>query len=184
LHDSTYRTQQQRPGELVLGWAFRKGQRVVKATRVKLRCEILAVVHQTLGSEFDVRSVTFRSGSIEIFVVIGAVYYAVSRYKNFVESIELATSQIAGAVQRFFNAATPMGSVNVVANWQPGPGLVRLETAERPKSLDTGWAYPLLWYVILSHAALLSLSIYLLVEKSGLAPVVQRPPPIFSWGNK
>src|SRR4051794_35171353 len=67
--------------------------------RGRLAPQMLATTHQALGPEFDVRSISLARGSIEIFVTIGAVYYALSRYKNFVDSIELLASQLAGVVR-------------------------------------------------------------------------------------
>jgi hypothetical protein len=50
-----------------------------------LHSKISAAVRQHLGIEFEVRSITFGTGSIEMLVIIGTAYYVVSRYKNFVE---------------------------------------------------------------------------------------------------
>jgi hypothetical protein len=102
-------------------------------------------------------------GSIEILVTIGAVYYAISRYKNFVESIELLASQLTGVVRRFLERAMPIKELAVSATWEPGAGLIRLEV-EHPVPVAASWAYPLLWYVIVSHAALLVLFIWLLAR--------------------
>lgn len=132
----------------------------------RLQSQMLAATHQALGPEFDVRSMSLARGSIEIFVTIGAVYYALSRYKNFVDSIELLASQLAGVVRRFLESEVlqpvPQGAVS--ATWEPGAGLVRLETLE-PSPSGIAWAYPLLWYVILSHAALLALFIWLMARR-------------------
>jgi hypothetical protein len=117
-----------------------------------LKTNMLHAIHQVLGPEFDIRSMSLARGSIEIFVTIGAVYYAVSRYKNFVESIELLTKQLAGVVRRFFEERLPGPIVaDVSSTWEPGSGLVGLAASDTPFS-DAAWAYPLLWYVLLSHA--------------------------------
>lgn len=133
--------------------------------RTDLQSPMLASAHQTLGPELDVRSMSVTRGSIELFVTVGAIYYALSRYQNFVESIELLASQLAGVVRRFLGNF-PMSPSDVSATWEPGPALVRLEALELETAGIT-WAYPLLWYVILSHAALLSLFIWLLARRHG-----------------
>jgi hypothetical protein len=134
--------------------------------KASLQSEIVAATHQSLGPEFDVRSMSLTRGSIEILVTIGAVYYALSRYKNFVESIDLLASQLMGVVRRFLERAMPqhVPQLAVSATWEPGPALVRLEGLE-PLLPGVAWAYPLLWYVILSHAALLALFIWLLARR-------------------
>ncbi len=130
-----------------------------------LKTEMLHATHQILGPEFDIRSMSIARGSIEIFVTIGAVYYAVSRYKNFVESIELLNKQLAGVVRRFFEERFQRPIVaDVFSTWEPGSGLVGLAASDTPFS-SAAWAYPLLWYVILSHAALLALFIWLLARR-------------------
>jgi hypothetical protein len=132
--------------------------------RGKLQSELLAAIHQSMGPEFDLRHMTFGRGTIEIVVTIGAVYYAVSRYKNFVESIELFVSQVAGVVKRFLENSMPMPAPpTVAATWQPGAALVR--RGVRSDQRDTDWAYPLLWYVIASHAGLLALFIWMLARR-------------------
>src|SRR5688572_22979107 len=52
----------------------------------RLREKMAAAVHKHMGPEFDVRSMSFARGSVELLLVIGTLYHAVSRYKNFVES--------------------------------------------------------------------------------------------------
>src|SRR5205814_5032292 len=94
----------------------------------RLREEMNAAIHEHLGPEFDVRSMSFARGSLEILVVVGTLYYAVSRYKNFVESIELLLAQLRRIVSDFFE---PRGTVpvSVTGSWTPGPGLVQSAAA-------------------------------------------------------
>src|SRR5205814_1505782 len=88
----------------------------------RLREELAASIHEHLGPEFDVRSMTFARGSLEILIVVGTLYYAVSRYKNFVESIELAVAQMKRTVGSFFERRVPQ-PVAVRGTWNPGPGM-------------------------------------------------------------
>lgn len=157
---------------IVVNMDFESEQRVWELLgeglyKANLQSAMLAATHQSLGPEFDVRSMSVTRGSIEILVTIGAVYYALSRYKNFVESIELLASQLAGVVRRFLEEAMrhqPVPQLSVSGTWEPGPALVRLEAFE-PVLPGIAWAYPLLWYVILRHAALLALFIWVLARR-------------------
>ena len=90
----------------------------------KLRHEIAAAVKEQLGPEFDVRSLTFARGSITVLLVVGTVYYAISRYKSFIESVELLVSHLKDLIRRFFERLAPM-PVSVSASWTPGPALVQ-----------------------------------------------------------
>ena len=65
-------------------------------------------------------------GSIELIIVLGAVgtvYMGFSRYKNFIESVELLKSQIEG-VLRLFMPASP---VRMEGSVIPGPALSEAE---------------------------------------------------------
>ena len=128
----------------------------------RLRGELTSTVHETLGPEFQVRSVTIGRGSIEIVVLIGTTYYAISRYKNFVESIELMVRQVKEVVKRFFERAAPM-HVTVSASWTPGNGLAGLATLQDDAAAER--VNPALWYLILSHAAMLAVVLWLLVGR-------------------
>src|SRR5437867_4511598 len=130
----------------------------------ELHYQMLAAIRQALGPEFDLRNMSVARGSIEILVTVGAVYYAVSRYKSLVESIELLASQLAGLVRRFLESMMPVKQLGVSASWEPGPGLIRFEVADSVP-MASSWAFPLLWYLIVSHAALLALFIWLLARR-------------------
>ena len=88
----------------------------------RLRDEMARTVHEHMGPEFDVRSMSYARGSLEVLLVIGTLYYAVSRYKNFVESIELLIAQLRRTLASFFDPRVP-GPVSVQGSWSPGPGL-------------------------------------------------------------
>lgn len=129
----------------------------------RLREEMAAAVHQHMGTEFDIRSMSFARGSLELLVVIGTLYYAVSRYKNFVESIELLVAQLKRVVSAFFDRRM-QSAVSVQGNWTPGPGLV--QAAPRLSGGMPGESSGLvLWYLVLSHAAMLAVLLWLLVRR-------------------
>ena len=129
----------------------------------RLRNEILLLLHERLGPEFDIRSMSFARGSLTLLLVVGTVYYAVSRYKNFVESVELFVSQLRQLVCKFFGAPFQW-DVSVSAVWAPGPGLVESRTADQLSSTQ-GSQGTMLWYLILTHAAMLGVIIWLLLKK-------------------
>lgn len=128
----------------------------------RLRAEISSAVHEALGPEFQVQSLTIGRGSIEILILIGTTYYAVSRYKNFIESIELMVRQLKDIVKHFFERAAPM-RVTVSATWTPGNGLASLAAPHDDAAAER--VSPALWYLILSHAAMLAVVLWLLVER-------------------
>lgn len=128
----------------------------------RLREEIAAAVHQHMGPEFDVRSMSFALGSLEILVVVGTLYYAVSRYKNFVESIELSVSQLKRVVSAFFGQRMP-GPVPVQGSWSPGPGFVQAAPGLSGRLMGESSSL-IVWYLILSHAAMLAVLLWLLIQ--------------------
>lgn len=129
-------------------------------SEIGLRDEVEKAVRTTLGSEFHLDALAMGPGSIEIFVLIGTAYYALSRYKSLVESIELLVSQLKTIVQRFFERMAPMHSI-VRATWSPGRGLL---AAARTRSSSRSHAALVTWYLVLSHAAMLGALLWLLLE--------------------
>jgi hypothetical protein len=99
--------------------------RIASEDSYRLRENIAAAVHTYMGPEFDVRSMSFARGSLELLVVVGTLYYAVSRYKNFVESIELLIAQLKRVTAAFFGPPRMLEPVSVQGNWTPGPGWYR-----------------------------------------------------------
>jgi hypothetical protein len=135
---------------------------ITRKESYRLREDIAAAVHQHMGPEFDVRSMSFARGSLELLVVVGTLYYAVSRYKNFVESLELLVAQLKRVVIAFFGQRM-QDQISVHGSWSPGPGLVQAAPrlsggviVDRPGLI--------VWYLVLSHAALLAVLLWLLVQ--------------------
>jgi hypothetical protein len=119
----------------------------------KLKSDIKQEMVKSLGEAFYIKSITIGRGSIEVLIVIGTAYYAISRYKNFIESIELLSSQIRNVASRFFSANRPEPP-DISVTWTPGPALARLDRSrDRWLPIQNNI---LLYYLILSHAALLS----------------------------
>jgi hypothetical protein len=129
-----------------------------RARDKELEAEIRELTERILGPEFEVRSISYRRGSVEIIAIVGVAFYAVSRYKNFVESLELLYSQLKGSIQRFANGRVP-GPTTVDGSWSPGPALVLAESRlGGVNAFDV--TSILLWYLIVSHAALMTLFIW------------------------
>lgn len=131
----------------------------------RLRAELTEAVKQSLGQEFEIRSMTVGRGSVEILVLIGTAYYVVSRYKNFVESMELMVRQVKEVVRRFFERAAPVRVV-VSGSWAPVGGVIQSSPLQSDPA--EGRNTFVVWYLILSHAGMLIALLWLLV--SGLKP--------------
>jgi hypothetical protein len=136
--------------------------RIISQEGYELRERMAASVHEHVGPEFDIRSMSFARGSLEILVVIGTLYYGVSRYKNFVESIELSVAQLKRVVSAFFDRRMP-SPVSVQGNWTPGPGLVQA-TPRLSGGIIGDSPGLVVWYLVLSHAAMLAVLLWLLVR--------------------
>jgi hypothetical protein len=135
----------------------------VSEMRPKFEEEIKHVVTQYLGREFEVQSVDFLPGSVEVLIAIGTVYYAISRYESFVKSIELLTAHLRGLLARLLGRVGPRPII-VSGTWLPGASLARAEeTAYRSESIDTPSL--LLLYLVVSHGALLAVLAWMLVTR-------------------
>jgi hypothetical protein len=85
----------------------------------------------------------------------------VSRYKSFVESIELMMLQLKQVITRFFS--TGPTQVSVQGSWSPGTGLA--QTATRLHGGAGGDSHPIVvGYLVFSHAAMLATVLWLLVR--------------------
>jgi hypothetical protein len=135
----------------------------------ELEAEIDNEVRQTLGPEFEVQNVELHKGSITVLVVLGVagtIYMGFSRYESFIKSVNLLVSQLKGLLQRFF--AQPPGvaansPVSVTGSWQPGPVVT---AASHVLSSSTGIdsCQIVLGYLLLSHAALVAVLLWLVTR--------------------
>lgn len=133
--------------------------------RKQLEGEINAQVLATLGSEFAVQSIELHEGSIEIFVALTAVgtfFMGFSRYESFIKSVNLLISQISGLLRKLFGQL-PGTPVAVTGSWQPGSTVTAANQELRDSSgIET---YDIvLGYLLLSHAALLSILLWLVIR--------------------
>lgn len=133
--------------------------------RQKLEAEIDLQVQRTLGPEFEVLSVEINRGSITLLIVLGAVgtlYMGFSRYEGFIKSVNLLVSQIKGLLQRFFGQ-TASRPLSVTGSWEPGPVITEANRAfDISSGIDS--CQVVLVYLLLSHAALLGVLLWLVVR--------------------
>jgi len=143
--------------------------RVAQEGHARLELEIRRQVESTLGSDFEVVRVTVDKGSAQILVVLGiavTIFMTFSRYESFIKSVNLLVSQIKGFLRRFFESASPGApgiDVSVTGSWQPSQAVL---SAQEKLSASTGLDYGLLLlvYLVLSHAALSVLMIWLVIK--------------------
>lgn len=135
----------------------------------KLEEEVRSQAQKTLGSNFEVLNVRLDRGSVEIMIMLGAVgtfFMGFSRYESFIKSVNLLTSQLKRVFQRFFESASPGPpdiSIAVTGSWQPSSTVL---AANETLNSTSGWNYGhvLLAYLILSHAALLFVFLWLVIH--------------------
>jgi hypothetical protein len=135
----------------------------------QLEADIDNEVRQTLGPEFEVLNVQLDRGSITVLVVLGVVgtlYMGISRYESFIKSVNLLVSHLKGLLQQFFRevpggATRPL--VSVTGSWQPAQVVI---TAHQALSASTGIdsSQIMLVYLLLSHAALIGVLVWLVIR--------------------
>lgn len=135
---------------------------IARQDSYRLRERVSSAVHEHMGPEFDVRSMSYSRGSLEVIVVIGTLYYAVSRYKSFVESVELMVAQLRNILASFFERRMP-GPVSVQGSWSPGPALAQGTPGIFAGIGGEGPAL-VVWYLVLSHAAMLAVLLWLILR--------------------
>jgi len=132
----------------------------------QLKAEIDAQVRKTLGPEFEVESVEFNEGSIEAYVhlaAVGTILMAFSKYESFIKSVNLLISQLKGLLQRFFSQGAEQPSVSVTGRWVPGPVISEANQAFGVSSgIDSSQF--VLPYLVLSHAAILGVLLWLVIR--------------------
>lgn len=135
---------------------------IAREDSYRLRERVSTAVHEHMGPQFDVRSMSYSRGSLEVIVVIGTLYYAVSRYKNFVESVELMVAQLRNVLASFFERRMP-GPISVQGSWSPGPALAQA-TPGILAGIRGGGPALVVWYLVLSHATMLVVVLWLLIR--------------------
>ena len=92
-----------------------------KEQQQRLVSEVEGKVKQVLGGEFRVQEFRINRGSVEIILVIGTTYYVISKYKNFIESIDMLFSQLQNLFRRFAPQHAPGPSTAAAPSRAPAP---------------------------------------------------------------
>jgi hypothetical protein len=155
----TVRSADDRYDENLLGYARERHQALEK--------EIEQQVKETLGPDFEVIRVDIRQGSVTLWIVIGAVgtfFMGFSRYESFIKSVNLLVDQLKGLLRRFFSDVPGGGpTVSATGSWQPAPVITAANQVFTSSSgLDSGMI--MLIYLMLSHAAMTTILLWLLVR--------------------
>jgi ABC-type uncharacterized transport system permease subunit len=144
--------------------------RYAREMRQQIRDIIQKQVAETLGPEFQVLEVEMRPGSAVIAFALGtafAIYMGFSRYESFIKSMGLLTSQISALFGHFFRTgpgqAPFSGRVSVNGVWRPGPAMTSAnQIVSLSSGIDSGLL--LLAYLVLSHAAMMGILLWLVVR--------------------
>jgi hypothetical protein len=131
----------------------------LEEVRNTLRGELKEAALETLGPEFDVPYVDVRRGSVTVLAVLTAGYLFIAAYKSFVDALDLFLSQARRIIHR--NVSSRFDDrvvVSVSSRWLPGPALDDvMPSVSEPRSSTEA---VLLFYLVLSHAALLAVLIW------------------------
>jgi len=135
-------------------------------TQSKLRHDVEELIRETLGPEFQIQSLNLRRGSVTILIAISAAYafyMSFSRYESFIKSSNLLASQIKSVVKRIFGQASSEDELEVSATWNPMSPITEAHNVfRRHGGFDSNLL--LLAYILVSHAALLGVFIWLLIH--------------------
>lgn len=131
-----------------------------------LRAECSEAVFRRLGPRFEIKSMTFARGSVEIVAIIGAIGTFVANYGGLREGIDYLVGDMRSTVQAFFGRRVPTSGF-VSARWSPGPML------SQPTRTGLSWLTALpsdivLLYLLFSHAVLLALFVWVIVRRLGI----------------
>ena len=88
-----------------------------------LEATINYAVKERLGANFNVKKITYSDGTIDIKIIIEAsigVYYFISHYNDFTESITILVTHIKQIINHFFKPKELSGE------WSPSPFLLNI----------------------------------------------------------
>ncbi|MBI3089577.1 MAG: hypothetical protein HYY96_02830 [Candidatus Tectomicrobia bacterium] len=126
--------------------------------------EIRSEVASFLGPQFEAQNIDIRRGSVEVLIdiaTVGVVYYAFSRYKSFVESLDLLAHQLGRVLARFSGPDT----AHIRGGWIPSPALFH-PAADHAMIVDAGSLYILLvGYLILTNTVLIGFVLWMLLRR-------------------
>lgn len=146
----------------------------------ELQSQLEARVGAQLGQSFELSKMFSRRGSVEIYLVVGGTYGAITNYRNLREGIQYLVADFQGLIRRFsetlIQREVPFSpdEISVVSSWTPSEGLLQSEfdrrEDERPKGLKNrrsgGWRLQR-WvsaYLALMNAILVGFLIWLVID--------------------
>jgi hypothetical protein len=108
---------------------------LVTNTQGEIREQAEKLVKKNLGNEFFITDIEINRGSIEIILIIGGVigstYVGMSKYKNFVESIELLQKQLRSMLAGHMRIPSSLIDIN----WIRGKYMGLLVQSVKPKKI-------------------------------------------------
>lgn len=128
-------------------------------------------VTESVGTDYEIIGFEINEGSVVLTVILGTIgttYVTLSQYEDFIKGITRLTSQLKHMFERFF-ASVPTGppgiEVTVRESWEPSPAVSTAQHAlmMEPR-LDINAS--MVFYLIVSNAALLATLIWLLIRHS------------------
>ena len=126
-----------------------------------IKKDIISIVKNTLGDEFSITNVKIKRGSVVIeFTIIAGIFATIVDYKSFVESIQLAKSQI----DRYMFKKTG-NNAQINSSWKPEKSLKNLASEQVGASKEFPFTAVLVWYVVLSHSVLLALVVFMVASE-------------------
>jgi hypothetical protein len=130
----------------------------LQAEHNPLRDEINKVVGNILGKNFTVSELAIKNGSVEVLVVIsaiGVVYMGLSRYKNFIESIDLLRTHVRDIISHRADVPAP----TITSTWEPSPLVVR-NLNDNQSSDNNPLLLVLVAYILITHFSLFVALLY------------------------
>lgn len=130
-----------------------------------LREKFSAALRMRLGRQFEIRSVTFGRGSIEIMVVVAAIGAFIVGYGELRDGLDHLVNDMRTILRQFFGRSTRGGSIYVSGGWAPGPVLFQIAPSHGGVFSDSRLVIIMLVYILSSHALLLAFFMRMVLEK-------------------
>ena len=138
-------------------------------TEKKLKIKLEESVYNHFHGQLEIKDIFFSRGSVTILIILGSTYYAISKYKSFIESIELLISHIKSILRRHFNTGSPSNLINIsdmqiTGSWTDGPALTNSVVQPFISGYQISTNF-LLGYLVFSHLIMLATIIFMVWYK-------------------
>jgi Domain of unknown function (DUF4407) len=120
-----------------------KAWAILQESKYTLEDEIRVTIKKYLGPKFELQSVSLSRGSIEVLVIInaiGAVYEFVSKYKDFVDSLETLKSQLSSLIRRRIDPQQNQ-PITLSGSWTLGSAAGQLRRGQVRNGIAQGFFY-------------------------------------------